>query len=85
MAVKANLTTNRSDMLNSLKNRFQQNTATNTWTNTNPMPTTNTTNATDTTIRDMINSEADTTRNMRMEKTMNLLKNKHDIRLKMAA
>lgn len=82
MAVKANLTNNRSDMLNSLKNRFQQNTATNTWTNKSPVPATKTPN---TSIKDVINSEADTTRNMRMEKAMNLLKNKHDIRLKMAS
>lgn len=87
MAVKANLTSNRSDMLNSLKNRFQQNTATNTWTNKSPVSatkTSNTTNTADTTIKDIINSEADTTRNMRMEKAMNLLKNRHNVRLKMA-
>lgn len=86
MAVKANLTNNRSAMLNDLKNRFQQNTATNTWTNKSPVSATNTnTNTSNDTIKDIINSEADTTRNMRMEKAMNLLKNKHDIRLKMAS
>lgn len=85
MAVKANLTSNRSAMLNDLKNKFQQNTTTNTWTNTRPVSATNTnTNTSNDTIKDIINSEADTTRNMRMEKAMNLLKNRHNVRLKMA-
>lgn len=84
MALKLNFKNDRSDILDSLENRFQYNPTTNTWTNKDPMPAANTTKSVDTTIKDMINSEADTTRNIRMEKAMNLLKNRHNIRLKMA-
>lgn len=78
MVVKTDSINSRWDMLNSLKNRFQRNSTTQKWTNTNPISSNNS-------IWDIINSETDTARNIRLEKAMNLLKNKHDVRLKMAA